>query len=144
MRAALFGPLEPDAAAMGALAETALVAQYLHAPVFRELCFARWNKGEVDLVRVDPATQRPTWGLEVKWSDTAHQSGNAWNKLTAFATRTGLSTVFMTSRTVSTSQDVGGIRRVVRPLSMLCYEVGRLAASQELLRDRDGLPIEPG
>lgn len=33
MRAALFGP---DSDAMGALAETALVTQYLHAPLFRD------------------------------------------------------------------------------------------------------------
>jgi hypothetical protein len=141
MRAALFGPLTAEADAVGALAETALVTQYLHAPLFRDLCFGRWKHGEVDLVRVDPARQQPVWALEVKWSDRVHASEDAWIPLVEFARRNGLDTVFMTSRTLSNTTERAGIRRVVLPLALLTYEIGRLAASQELLRDRYGLPV---
>jgi hypothetical protein len=47
----------------------------------------------------------------------------------------------MTSRTVSTTSERGGVRRIVRPLAQLSYEIGRLAANQELLRSRYGLPM---
>lgn len=50
----------------------------------------------------------------------------------------------MTSCTVSRTVTQGGIRRVVLPLPMLCFEIGTLAASQELFRDRYGLPAAGG
>jgi uncharacterized protein len=141
MRAALFGPLTAESEAIGALAETALVTQYLPAPLFSDLCFANWKRGEVDLVRVDPARQAPAWALEVKWSDGACSSENEWAPLMEFARKNGLETIFMTSQTVSASSERGGIRRVVLPLAQLSYEIGRLAANQELLRSRYGLPM---
>lgn len=144
MRAALFGPLNAEDDAIGALVETALVTQYLHAPVFDDLCFARWPKGEVDLVRVDPVRQRPLWALEVKWSDNAHRSDKSWAPLTRLAKHSKLDTIFMTSRTVYGSDPDRVPKRVVYPVSLLAYEVGRLAASHELLRSRYGLPMDDG
>lgn len=140
MRAALFGPLTPDDEAFGALAETALVTQYLPSPIFTDLCFARWKQGEVDLVRVDPTRQQPTWALEVKWSDRSYRSEDEWAPLLEFARKNGLGSVFMTSQTGSTTSRSGGVRRVVLPLAQLSFEIGRLAANQELLRSRYGLP----
>jgi predicted AAA+ superfamily ATPase len=139
MRAALFGPVTEDSPAMGALAETALVTQYLPAPMFRDLCFARWNQGEVDLVRVDQARQKPRWALDVKWSDGAAASAEQWSPLLEFARANELPTVYMTSRTISTRENRGGIEAIVLPLPLLCFEMGRLAARQELIRDHYGL-----
>ncbi len=139
MRAALFGPVTEDSPAMGALAETALVAQYLPAPIFRDLCFARWNQGEVDLVRVDQGTQKPRWALDVKWSDRACESAEMWLPLLEFARANGHPKVYMTARTVSQAQSRSGIETLVLPLPMLCFEIGRLAARQELVRDHYGL-----
>jgi predicted AAA+ superfamily ATPase len=144
MRAALFGPVTKDDPAMGALAETALVTQYLHAPLFRDLCFARWGHGEVDLVRVDPTSQRPLWALDVKWSDGACDSAGAWSGLLDFAGANKLDTVYVTSRSVTKKSTHGGLDRVVLALPMTCFEIGRLAASQELLRNRYGLPSVEG
>jgi uncharacterized protein len=141
LRPLLFGPVAADSEAMGALAETALVTQYLPAPLFTDLCFANWKRGEVDLVRVDPARQEPTWALEIKWSDGACRSENEWGSLMEFARRNDLKTVFMTSRTVADTSERSGIRRVVLPLARLSYEIGRLAANQELVRSRYGLPM---
>lgn len=144
MRAALFGPLGADDAGIGALVETALVTQYLHGPIFGDLCFARWGRGEVDLVRVDPVRQKPMWALEVKWSDSAYRSAANWAPLNELARNHGLDSVFMTSRTVSWAAPDQAPSRVVLPVSLLAYEVGRLAASQELLRSRYGLPVTDG
>ena len=141
MRAALFGPTHDQGDSLGALAETALVTQYLSAPFFSDLCFAHWGQGEVDLVRIDPARQRPLWAVEVKWSDRAWQSENEWTGLSNFARSNGLSTIFMTSRTSSHREMRDGLQRIVMPLPLLCYEVGRLAASQELLHSRYDLPL---
>lgn len=145
MRAALFSPLAADDPAMGALVETALVTQYLHAPMFRDLCFARWSKGEVDLVRLHPARQRPVWAVEVKWSDGAHRSGKSWSPLRELGARSELRGICMTSRTVrdtlSPFEGAGSPRQVV-PVSWLAYAVGRLAARQELAGWNEGLPFD--
>ena len=140
MRAALFGPVTKDEDALGALAETALVTQYLHAPLFSDLCFARWKDGEVDIVRVDPTRQEPLWALEVKWSDRACNSESDWAPSLEFAKRNGLDTVFMTSLTISRTSEHGGIKRVVIPLAKLAYQIAQLSANQELLRSTFGLP----
>jgi uncharacterized protein len=140
MRATLFGPFGANHGAMGALAETALVTQYLHAPLFEDLCFARWKQGEVDLVRVDPTKQQPVWVLDAKWSDRAHDSENEWAASMDFARRNQLSTVYMTSRTIFRTTERAGIRRIVLPLAVLSYRIGQLAAGQEPHRDRYGLP----
>jgi predicted AAA+ superfamily ATPase len=143
MRAALFGPVSAKSEAMGALAETALLAQYLHAPLFRDICFARWKRGEIDFVRIDPGTQRPLWTIEVKWSDTAHESEKSWGPSKTFAARNDLDLMHMTSRTVMRGDSAATPARMVWPLPLLCFEVGRLAASQELLRSKYGLPPTP-
>lgn len=144
MRAALFGPVDEDSEAMGALAETALLTQYLHAPLFSDLCFARWKRGEIDFVRIDPSTQRPLWSVEVKWSDTAFESENSWGPSKTFGEKHGLDILHMTSRTVArVTNTKGEPMRIVWPLSVLCFEIGRLAASQELLRSKYGLPPTP-
>jgi uncharacterized protein len=140
MRAALFGPVMKNDDAMGALAETALLTQYLYAPIFGDLCFARWGQGEVDLIRVDQARQQALWALEVKWSDRAFESAEAWSGLAEFAERNGLQTIHMTSRTVSQVTQRRGLRAVVHSLPVLCYQIGTLAARQRLVRDRSGLP----
>jgi len=140
MRAALFGPVSMDSEAMGALAETALVTQYLYAPIFGDLCFARWAQGEVDLVRVDQSLQRVLWALEVKWSDRAFESAEAWSSLLEFAQANGLRAVHMTSRTVSRPASRGGLQTTVHALPELCYRIGTLAARQGLVRHRSGLP----
>jgi hypothetical protein len=78
----------------------------------------------------------------VKWSDDICESREAWSNLLTFAATHGLRTVYMTSRTVAKTFSKGDVRCVVVPLPMLCFEIGRLAANQELVGDRYGLPAE--
>ena len=72
MRAALFGPIDADHEAMGALVETAIFSQWFHSPVIDDLYYARWKKGqksyEVDIVCLDSRFD-PAWAVEIKWSD---------------------------------------------------------------------------
>ncbi|MEB3226801.1 MAG: ATP-binding protein [Synechocystis sp.] len=68
MRAALFGQLGINDEAMGAMTETAIFSQW-QSPYLTDLYYARWKKGEVDIVHLDPARQCPAWMVEVKWSD---------------------------------------------------------------------------
>ena len=68
-------------------------------------------------------------------------SEGEWAPLMEFAKQNAVDRVFMTSQTISARTERAGVRRIVIPLAVLTYEIGRLAASQELLRDRYGLPV---
>jgi hypothetical protein len=71
MRAALFGKLDTNSRAMGAMTETAIFSQWQHDKMI-ELYYARWKTGEIDIVHLEPAHQVPSWVVEVKWSDRPH------------------------------------------------------------------------
>lgn len=68
MRAALFGQVNAESAAMGPLTETAIFSQWQHSDTI-ELHYARWSHGEIDIVSLDKSRQSPHWIVEVKWSD---------------------------------------------------------------------------
>lgn len=86
MRAALFGPVDERHEAMGALTETAVFSQWLHNSAYVDsLYYARWSRGEVDLVSLDPAGQRPRFAVEVKWSDRAFDEPKQIKGLIEFA-----------------------------------------------------------
>jgi predicted AAA+ superfamily ATPase len=85
MRAALFGAPAEDDQTMGAIAETALYAQWFHDPqIIEHLYYARWKKGEIDIVSLDPKTQRPAWATEVKWSDRSASDPGELGNLSFF------------------------------------------------------------
>ena len=140
MRAALFGPVAGSDDAMGALAETAVVTQYLHSSQFRNLTFANWKTGEVDLVHVSPTKQKPTWALDVKWSDRAAHSRSDWTNLLEFSSSNSLKTVWMTSLTISHHEKRQSTTCRVIPTAVFAYLVGRTAATADKVLSRYGLP----
>jgi predicted AAA+ superfamily ATPase len=98
MRAALFGSIAEKDEAMGQLAETAVFSQWLHNSSFiQSLHYARWSKGEVNLVDLEPGTQRPRVGIEVKWSDRAVDDPKLLRPLAVFAKRHKLSRTPLTT-----------------------------------------------
>lgn len=126
MRAALFGQIEPDANAMGALTETAIFSQWVHS-ASTQLFYARWNKGEVDLVSLSSSTQQPCWAVEVKWSDNPAKTHRELDNCVEFAQRNPslVQPILVTSRTV-TQKDViyKGIGFEFRPASLYAYMLG--------------------
>lgn len=126
MRSALFAPLDADNAAMGHMVETAVFSQWLHnAPYIESLHYARWKKGEVDLVSLD-AAQRPRFAVEVKWSDRAPSDSKEIKALLEFARINTLARrPLVTTRTVSDIKTMDGVEVEFTPASLHCYTVGR-------------------
>lgn len=150
MRAALFAPVADGDSAMGALAETAVLCQWLHAAEHRDLHYARWTNGEVDVVRLDPATQRPIWAYDVKWSDHHGSRPEELANLFDFARRNKLACVAATTKTVRTvhrTRDlIEPIDLQMLPTSLHAYILGRLGAietaeSRRLLASTGGMPV---
>ncbi len=131
MRAALFAPLTEDEPAMGAMAETAIFSQWFHSDQLTNLHYARWKSGrqdrEVDLVRLDPATFKPAWAYEVKWSDRYVDHPEELKGLIEFALKGRPDTVPVgaSTRTRVAETKVGTVTIRHFPCALHCYQIGR-------------------
>ena len=121
IRSALFAPIAADDQAIGDVAETAVFAQWFHAPL--ELHYARWDQGEVDIVSLN-AMQKPAWAVEVKWSDRFFENPRELRSLIAFCETNEIATVACTTRTAQGSREVGKVRVRFVPTSVYCYGLG--------------------
>lgn len=136
MRAALFGPVDEGHPAMGALAETAAIGQWIHSPQFRHLHYARWAEGEVDLVRLDAAGQRPVWAYDAKWSDRHATRPEELAPLVAFARKNRLRVIGASTRAVERTIDAHDVEIRLFPLALHAYTVGQMTASAPALLER--------
>ncbi len=127
MRAALFGPVTDQDAAMGSLTETAIFSQWLHNASFVDtLYYARWARGEVDLLSLDTARQRPQFAIEVKWSDRAGENPKEIRGLIEFARRHPLPRLPLLT-TISTAgvRYFGDVAVELEPASLHGYTVAK-------------------
>ncbi|MYF97020.1 MAG: ATP-binding protein [Holophagales bacterium] len=129
LRTALFGPVNDDHPAMGAMVETAVFAQWFHSNA--RLNYARWSGrrgGEVDIVHLDPQ-QRPDWCLDVKWSDRPASKPQELTSLIAFSNRHPNARVLVTSKTKDREHcDWPGAGSLnIGPAAHYCHAVGRQA-----------------
>ena len=133
MRAALFGRLAADDQAMGALAETAIYCQWFHDTEFlSHLHYARWPSGEIDIVSLNPATQKPSWCVEVKWTDRPASDSKQLRHVIAFAKEHHLpgnplddSACMVTTKTHHARKTVDGITIEFVPTSLYAYVLGK-------------------
>ena len=126
LRCALFGPVSEDGEEMGPLAETAVFAQWFHSDL--DLHYARWPKGEVDIVYLD-GRQKPKWCVDVKWSDQYVERSGELKGLKDFTSRHPGVIPLVTTRTRSArpAQQSEEMLLDFIPTSMYCYMVGHRA-----------------
>jgi uncharacterized protein len=122
MRAALFSPLTADDDAIGSLAETAIFSQWFHSD--DTLYYARWQDGEVDIVKLLGDTQKVFWAVEVKWSDRYCDKPEELKSLVSFCHANRLDDVLVTSKTKTLTCKVDGLEIPFIPASLYCYTVG--------------------
>ncbi len=71
LRCALFEPVKMIDGNVGDMIETAIYSQWI--PRSEHIAYANWKigrtQGEVDLVGINEALQKPYWAVEIKWSD---------------------------------------------------------------------------
>jgi uncharacterized protein len=128
LRTALFGPMSMDEDGFGHLVETAIMSQYLHDNNFKSRCrYARWDSGEVDLVKLHISDQRPFSAIEFKWTDRMLRDPSELGSLARFAKKNALAMLSIaTSKTVTQDSlmvDSTPIR--LRPAALFCYGVGK-------------------
>lgn len=131
IRAALFGYVRADDEALGKLAETALWSQWLHSTsMMHSLHYARWKQGstdlEVDLVSLDPRTQKPRLAVEIKWTDSAFDNWSELRGIREFASKHPLQrNPLVTTLTKHGTGKDGDLAIDFVPTSLHCYTVAR-------------------
>jgi predicted AAA+ superfamily ATPase len=126
MRAALFGKIDADAEAIGNLTETAIFSQWQHNQS-QELFYARWNKGEVDIVCLASETQSIAWAVEVKWSDGPYSNHSELKNCVELALGNPhmKQPILVTSRTVSAHSILyNDVLFTFQPASVYAYTLG--------------------
>lgn len=122
MRAALFSPVSEDDKALPLLAETAIFSQWFHSD--STLHYARWKDGEVDMVMLGRRDQKPSWAVEVKWSDRYHERPEDLTSLIDYCSDNNLESATVTSKTITSTCKYKGIELRFLPSSVYCYTVG--------------------
>ncbi len=126
MRAALFGQLQADSEAMGAMTETAIFSQWQHS-MTTELYYARWNSGEIDIVHLNLVDQLPSWLVEVKWSDRPYKSHSELDNCIEFVKKNKsiIQPIKITSRTITDENFMyKGVQFKFEPASLYAYALG--------------------
>jgi predicted AAA+ superfamily ATPase len=118
---ALFSPINESDDSMGGLAETAIFSQWFHS--YNELHYARWNKGEIDIVKLGNK-QKPVWAVEVKWTNRYLRHIDELKSVISFCHSHGLKRLAITSRTEYDIRRIGDLEIVFVPTSVYCFTVG--------------------
>lgn len=127
LRCALFQPLQATDDKMGDLVETAVFAQ-LFPRNNQHIYYANWKEGkqhgEVDIVGINAATQKPQWATEVKWTNRYYEHYKELKSLLNFVARNKLQRALVTTIDKQGIQFVNGVTLNFIPVSLYAYRLG--------------------
>ncbi len=124
--AALFGPVAPEDECFGRLAETALFSQWLGSKAIDSLAYASWRGGGIDLLAVDPSSNKPDHVYEIDWNDAYASPDNSPAVLRAFVEGTNRkANPYILTRTQARPASMGAIDITLVPLSLYAYWLER-------------------
>jgi predicted AAA+ superfamily ATPase len=124
LRSALFSPITSTDEMIGNMVETAIFAQWMHRDWFTPW-YARWQKGEVDMVGLNDSTLKPFWALEIKWTDRYYNKPNELKSLYKFCIENNLNHPIVTTINKEGSKTVNKLNIQFIPSSTYAYTVGR-------------------
>ena len=130
LRSGLFAPVSAGAENLGSLVETAIFSQWFHRAHFTTY-YARWQGGEVDIVGLNKEQRKPSWAVEIKWSDHFARQPQKLKSLRAFASLNALKQVVVTSKTITETVELEGLTVKFAPAALYCYTVGRRSVEGE-------------
>lgn len=128
LRCALFQPIGENDEVIGNMVETAIYAQWI--PRNANISYANWGmgngkKGEVDIVGIDDARQKPSWAVEIKWTDKPfHNPSSELKSLGYFMEKKGLSHALVTSLSEQGKRDMPYGCLQFMPSACYAYTVG--------------------
>lgn len=123
LRSALFAPMQSTDPFMGNMVETAIYSQWLHREWFTPY-YARWPKGEVDMVKLDEKNFTPQWAVEIKWSNQFFEKPGGLKALIQFLKENNLSTALVTTIDKEGTREIDTINLSYVPAAVYAYTVG--------------------
>ncbi|MEN8230474.1 MAG: ATP-binding protein [Bacteroidota bacterium] len=123
LRSALFSPLSSTDEHLGNMVETAIYSQWMHRDWFTPW-YARWQKGEVDMVGLSDKNLKPVWALEIKWSNRYYEKPGELKSLIKFCKKNGLESAIVTTMDKEGVKPIDGIKIQFLPASTYAYTVG--------------------
>ena len=128
LRCALFQPLQSTDEEMGNMVETTIFAQWIQRSD-AQVYYANWKngrkQGEVDLVGLHVATQKPVWAVEIKWSNHYYEHPGDLRSLLDFLNNNDLQDAVVTSISKSGNRQQGEVRLLFIPAAIYAYMVGQ-------------------
>ncbi len=134
LRSALFAPLQPTDSFVGNMVETAVYAQWLHRE-WTTLHYARWQKGEVDMVKLDDKNFKTQWAVEIKWSNRYFEKPGDLKPLLQFLKDNNLQTALVTTIDKEGTKKIDDIQLKFVPASVYAYTVGKNTILQKQKRN---------
>jgi hypothetical protein len=123
LRSALFAPMQPTDPLIGNMVETAIYAQWLHREWFTPY-YARWQKGEVDMVKLDEKDFHPQWAVEIKWSNHFFEKPGDLKPLIQFLKENGLQDALVTTIDKEGTKQIDELKLSFVPAAVYAYTVG--------------------
>lgn len=133
LRCALFEPISETNQEIGDMVETAVYAQWFPRQSV-ELRYANWRQGkqqgEVDIVGLNIAKQKPFWAVEIKWSDAFYYHPGDLRSLNAFMEKNSMTDAIATTISESGVKDLNGKNIHFMPVACYAYIVGQNTIAQ--------------
>ena len=125
LRCALFTSIGEDDEFMGSMVETAVFSQWIQGGK-TDFFYANWakgrNKGEVDIVWVDMATQKAVSVAEIKWTDRFIENPNELKSLYSFLSlNPGIKKIFVTTKARLGTYDIPEGKILFIPVAVYSY-----------------------
>lgn len=126
LRCALFEPLKTMDDNIGDMIETAIYSQWL--PRRSHIAYANWKngrlEGEVDLVGINDALQKPYWAVEIKWTNRYFENPQQLSSLKFFMQKNNLQNAIVTSVSQSGVKEMDFGKLFFIPSACYAYTVG--------------------
>ena len=126
LRCALFEPIKMIDGNVGDMIETAIYSQWI--PRKDHIAYANWKigrtQGEVDLVGINDALQKPCWAVEIKWSNRFFGKPTELSSLQYYMEKNHLSQALVTSIDQAGVKDMDFGKLHFIPCACYAYTVG--------------------
>lgn len=128
LRCALFQPISETDEMIGNMVETAIFAQWIPRQS-TDIHYANWRinarkQGEVDIVGLNIAKQKPNWAVEVKWTDRYYDRPGELESLLSFMDKNGLVNAIVTSINAEGIKEMERVKLIFIPAACYAYVVG--------------------
>lgn len=124
LRSALFSPINRNSSVIGNMVETAIFSQWFHR-FWRTPYYSRWKTGEVDIVGLTQDKLKPSWAVEIKWSNRFHEKPSALKSLSKFLVKNKLNRAIVTTIDITDEKEFSDYTLDYMPSSLYCYTIGR-------------------